>query len=89
MASTMLMLDSHWMPFHARDRRSMNAAVSTAMMPIRTRCRPCRSTDDLQAALDLQGAEAQRGRGAEQGREDGEDVDHPAGRSVGPLADSG
>ena len=42
-----------------------------------------RSSPDLEPAADLQGAEPQGGGGAEEGREDGEDVDDPADRAVG------
>ena len=43
--------------------------------------------EDVHAAVDLQGAEAERGRAAEQRREDGEAVDAAADRAVDAVAD--
>jgi hypothetical protein len=76
-ASTMLMLDRYWMPrADARDRRQHEAdgqpgdeqhQEGVAGLPD--------PADDLGAVRDLQGTQAQRGRRAEQGREDREHVD--------------
>ena len=89
-ASTMLMFESHWMPLATPETaESTKATVSTAMMPIRTRvadARRCRPTIS-RPLLDLQGAEAERGGRAEQGREDREHVDDLAARAVGVLAE--
>ena len=53
------------------------------MMPTRT-VLPTRAmpAEDLEAAADLQRAEAQRGRGAEEGGEDRQDVDDLAASAV-------
>ena len=88
-ASTMLMFDSHWTPLatpetadsdeghgeHDDDRRPA-ASLPALVQPARR----------LEAAADLQGAEAQRRGGTEERREDREDVDDPAVAAVGRLA---
>ena len=89
MASTMLMLESHWMPLATPETaESTNATVSRAMIATSTRVAVAAdAADDLQAAADLQGAEAERGGRAEEGREDREHVDDLAGRAVGTRAE--
>ena len=83
------MFDSHWMPLATPDTaEATNAAVSTAMMPIRAVADLADAGDDLQAAADLQGAEAERGRGAEERREDREDVDDLAAPGRGACSPS-
>ena len=76
-ASTMLMLDSHWMPLATPETaEAMKQTVSTAMTATSTPLPTLADAgDDLQAAADLQGAEPEGGGGAEEGGEDGEHVD--------------
>ena len=78
------------MPFSTPETaESTKHAVSTAMIPIRTRVADLAdAADDLQPALDLQRAEAERGGRAEEGGEDRQHVDDLAGRPLGAtLAD--
>ena len=88
-ASTMVVLDSSWMPWATPDTAErMNAAVSTTMIVASTPApgTPSTPAGGLHAAADLERAQAQRGRGAEQRREDREDVDAPADGALGGLA---
>ena len=79
------MLDSHWMPFATPETAErMKQTVSTTMMRDEQHVAGLADAgDDLEAGADLQGAEAERGRGAEERREDREDVDDAP---AGPLA---
>ena len=86
-ASTMLMLDSHWMPFATpetaeSDERNGQHRDDGDQQPGADLVHPAQLLD---AAADLEGAEPERGRGAEEGGEDREDVDDPAGRAVRVL----
>ena len=64
----MLMLDSHWMPFSTPETaEATNATVSTAMMSDQqTGADLVHPAQLRESAADLQGAEAQRGGGAEE-----------------------
>ena len=84
-ASTMLMLDSHWMPLATPETaEAMKAMVSAAMTATSDAVADLAEPgDDLEAAADLQGAEAERGGRAEQRGEDRQDVDDAAGATGG------
>ena len=84
----MLMFDSHWMPLatpghrreHERDGEHRDDADQHRVAGLAD------ARHDVQPAADLQRAEAQRGRGAEQRREDRQHVDDLA--AIAPLARS-
>ena len=89
-ASTMLMFDSHWMPLATPEtaERMKQTVRMTMMRDEHAVADLAEPGDDLQAGADLQRAEAERGRRAEERREDREDVDDPARGAVGaPLAE--
>ena len=86
-ASTMLMLDSHWMPLATPDTADATKQIVRTTMIATSRLVPTDVHEParLQPAADLQRAQAERGGRAEEGREDRQDVDGPTERAVGPL----